>query len=150
MQLQWNISLFVTCKSTIFWPECPNLGQAWLEWQTQTGRIVSGYVVQRDLLTCVTMVFSCTGIATRVGPNTVPLCLMGIPAAHKSSSPALSCSKWGVRFISLESTHGVVLMKEPGEIKQEVEMSLRTQLWSVGSPNTMWIKMEDSQQGPNS
>lgn len=62
-------------------------------------------------------------------------------------SPAHSCSKWGVRFISLESTHGVVLMKGLGEIKHEVEMSLRNQLWSVGSQNTMWIKLEDSQRG---
>lgn len=38
-------------------------------------------------------------------------------------------------------------MKELGEIKHEVEMSLRNQLWSVGSQNTMWIKLDDSQQG---
>lgn len=62
-------------------------------------------------------------------------------------SLAHSCSKWGVRFISSESTHGVVLMKEQGEIKHEVEMSLRNLLWSVGSQNTMWIKLDDSQQG---
>lgn len=62
-------------------------------------------------------------------------------------SLAHSCPKWGVRFISLESTHGVVLMKEPGEIKHEVEMSLRNQLWSTGSRDTMWIKLDDSQQG---
>lgn len=62
-------------------------------------------------------------------------------------SLAHSCSKWGVRFISSESTHGVVLMKEQGEIKHEVEMSLRNLLWSVGSQNTMRIKLDDSQQG---
>lgn len=71
----------------------------------------------------------------------------GHSCCGQKPSPAHSCSKWGVRFISLESTHGVVLMKELGEIKHEVEMSLRNQLWSVGSQNTMWIKLDDSQQG---
>lgn len=71
----------------------------------------------------------------------------GHSCCGQKPSPAHSCSKWGVRFISLESTHGVVLMKELGEIKHEVEMSLRNQLWSVGSQNTMWIRLDDSQQG---
>lgn len=124
-----------------FFPGCRNLGQAWLEWQTQSCCIVSALSDPADLLLALPWLFSapaekqCSSLS------------YGHSYCGQKLSLAHSSSKWGVRFISSESTHGVVLMKEQGEIKHEVEMSLRNLLWSVGSQNTMWIKLDDSQQG---
>lgn len=134
-------------KWATFCPGCRNLGQAWLEWQTPEQPYCIG-AMWSGRPSCL----RCHGFLQHwySNPSQTKHCSSlsyGHSCSGQKPSPAHSCSKWGVRFISLESTHGVVLIKELGEIKHEVEMSLRNQLWSVGSQNTMWIKLEDSQRG---
>ena len=127
-----------------FFPGCCNLGHAWLEWQTLYCCIVSALWDPADLLLALPWLSS----VRYSNPSQTKQCSsLSYGHSRQKLPPAHSCSKLGVRFISLESTHGVILMKEQGEIKHEVEMSFRNLLWSVASQNTSWIKLDDSQQG---